>query len=78
MIDRFSKLIGDLHRPFAVIVTSIAAAVATVVLAFRVEGDGSAFMWAVYGGLAVIYGARSLENFGAAKVANQGNAEQAK
>ena len=63
-LDQFKALIGDLHRPFAVIVASAAGAVATVVVAFKVDGfEGAAlFIGAVWGGVAGLYWGRAWEN----------------
>ena len=62
-IHDFKALVGDLARPFAIIASSASAAVATVVIAFKVDGfDGAAlFIGAVYAGVGALYGAKSLE-----------------
>lgn len=48
-LDQFKDLVGELARPFAIIATSLAASVATVIVACRVSdgNDGAAFMGAV-------------------------------
>src|SRR5690606_10947703 len=63
-LDQCTALIGDLHRPFAVIAASAAGAVATVVVAFKVDGcEGAAlFIGAVWGGVAGLYWGRAWEN----------------
>lgn len=63
-LDRIKGFIGDLARPFAIVATSLSAAIASVVTAFRVDsgGDGAALMGAIYFGVAVLYGAKSWEN----------------
>jgi hypothetical protein len=70
-LDQFRTLVGDLHRPFAIIVTSLSVAFATVINAWRGDDlSGAAlFIAAAYTGLAALYGARSLENYGVAKAA---------
>lgn len=64
-----ATFIGDVARPLAIIITSSAAAVATVFIASRGEGyEGAAlFIGAVYAGLGALYGAKALENVGQAK-----------
>lgn len=55
--------IGDLARPFAIYVTSAAAAIATVLVAFRTENgtDASILLAAVFAGVGALYGAKSWE-----------------
>jgi hypothetical protein len=62
-LDRIKGLVGDLARPFAIIASSASAAIATVVIAFKVDGfEGAAlFIGAVYAGVGALYGAKSLE-----------------
>jgi len=68
-LDQLKGLVGDLARPFAIIVTSGSAAWATVVIAYRVDGFESAgiYIGAVYAGLAGLYGFKAWENRGADK-----------
>jgi hypothetical protein len=75
--DAVKTFIGDLARPFAIIVTSGAAAAATIILANKVSSDAAAiFIGAVLSGVAVLYGAKSWE---AAQTAKQSaNVEVAK
>ena len=56
-LERIKTFIGDLARPFAIIVTSGAAAWATVVVAYRVENgnDGAILMGAIFAGVGAIY-----------------------
>lgn len=62
-LDHFKGLVGDLARPFAIISSSASAAIATVVIAFKVDGfDGAAlFIGAVYAGVGALYGAKAME-----------------
>lgn len=61
----WQAFIGEIARPLAVLATSTAAAFATVEIAGRVRdgNDGALFIGAVFTGLAVIYGAKSVEVF---------------
>jgi hypothetical protein len=62
-LDKVKSFIGDLARPFSIIVTSSAAAWATVTMAYRVDGfEGAAlYIAAVYAGLAGLYGFKAWE-----------------
>lgn len=62
-LDQARTFIGDLARPFSIYVTSTSAAIATVVVAFKVDSfEGAAiFIGAVYAGIAGIYGWKSWE-----------------
>lgn len=57
-------LVGELARPIAIIVTSVSAAVATTVIARKVDSfEGAAlFIGAVFSGVALLYGAKAWEN----------------
>lgn len=57
------SFIGDLARPFAIIVTSAATAAATVIVALKVDSFDSAaiFIAAVYAGVGALYGAKAWE-----------------
>ncbi|WP_310540818.1 hypothetical protein [Phenylobacterium sp.] len=63
-IDQFKGIVADLARPFAIISSSAAAAVATIVIAWKVTtfGEGALFIGAVYAGLGGLYGFRAWEN----------------
>lgn len=67
--DQVKGFIGDLARPFAIISTSLSAAIATVVIAFKVEAfEGAAiFIGAVYVGVGGIYTAKAWEAVSAGK-----------
>lgn len=56
-LERIKTFIGDLARPFAIIVTSGGAAWATVVVAYRVENgnDGAILMGAIFAGVSALY-----------------------
>jgi hypothetical protein len=62
--DRVKAFIGDLARPFAIIVTSFSAAWATVVVAYKVtSGEGGALvLGAAYAGVAGLYGWKAWES----------------
>jgi hypothetical protein len=62
-LDRVKGFIGDLARPFAIISTSLAASIATVIVAHKVDDfDGAAiFIGAVFAGVGALYGAKSWE-----------------
>lgn len=62
-LDQIKGFIGDLARPFAIICTTIAASVSTVIVALKVDSfEGAAtFIGAVYLGLGGLYGAKSWE-----------------
>lgn len=55
--------ISDLARPFAIYVSSLAAAIATVTIAFRVTtfGEGALFIGAVFTGVGALYTAKAWE-----------------
>ena len=73
VLAAWQVFIGEIARPLAVLATSFAAAIATVEIAQRVENgtDGALFIGAVFTGLAVIYGAKSVEVFKKAQVAGE-------
>jgi hypothetical protein len=68
-LDAFKGFIGDLHRPFAILATSSAAAFSTVWIAIRGEdfGGAAAFIGAVFAGVVGLYVGKSMENVGVAK-----------
>lgn len=55
--ERLAWFIGETARPFAIIVTSIAAAVATVLVAMRTENgnDAAILMAAIFSGVGALY-----------------------
>jgi len=63
-LDQAKAFIGDLARPFAIIVTSGSAAVSGVVIATKVESfEGAAiFIGAIYAGVGALFGAKAWEN----------------
>lgn len=69
MMDRLSKFIGDIARPVAIIVSSVAASVASVIASLRIENgnDGAMLIGAVFVGVGALYGFRSAENWKAAR-----------
>ncbi|WP_245620158.1 hypothetical protein [Phenylobacterium immobile] len=58
-------------RPYSIIITSTAAAVATIIVALRVNdgNDGAFFMGTVYGGVAALYIGKAVEVFKTNKAA---------
>jgi hypothetical protein len=62
-LDKVKAFIGDLARPFAIVSTSGAASVATVVIAVKVTsfGEGAIFIGAVFAGVGALYAAKSWE-----------------
>lgn len=60
----FKDLVGELARPFSIIASSLAASIATVVIAEKVDGfEGAAiFIGAVWTGVVGLYTARAWEN----------------
>lgn len=61
--ERLAWFIGETARPFAIIVTSVSAAVATVLVAMRTENgnDAAILMAAIFSGVAALYGAKAWE-----------------
>lgn len=61
--ERLAWFIGETARPLAIIVTSISAGVATVLVAMRTENgnDAAILMGAIFAGVGVLYGAKSWE-----------------
>lgn len=66
-LGTIKAFIGDLARPFAIYVTSLAAAIATVRIATAVSGDkldfsaAAIFIAAVFAGVGALYGVKSWE-----------------
>jgi hypothetical protein len=56
-LERVKVFIGDLARPFAIITTSGAASVATVIIAGKVENgnDGAIFIGGVFAGVSALF-----------------------
>jgi len=68
--ERIKAFIGDLARPFAIYVTSGAAAIATVAIAYKNSDGFSAaaiFIGAVYAGVGALYVGKAWENSQKAK-----------
>ncbi len=75
-LERLKAFLGDLARPFAIIVTSASAAYAVCTIAYQGKdfSGGAIFITAVFAGVALLYGAKSYENVKQA----QANADVAK
>lgn len=62
-LDQFKALVGDLARPYSIVITATSVSAATVINA--VKGDdltgAAVFIAAAYAGLAALYGAKSWE-----------------
>lgn len=64
MTDDDARRFADLARPFAIYITAAAGALATVIVATKLEGDAAAaaiFIGAVNAGVAALYGAKAWE-----------------
>lgn len=67
-LEQWKSFIGELARPFAIIVTSLSASISGVVIAVNMVAKGSTFegaaifIGAVYFGVGSLYGAKSMEN----------------
>lgn len=61
--ERLAWFIGETARPLAIVVTSIAASIATVLVAMRTEdgNDAAILMGAIFAGVGVLYGAKAWE-----------------
>lgn len=69
ILDQIKTFVGDLARPFAVIVTSGGASIATINISLKVTtgSDGAIFIGAVFAGLAGLYGLKAWEKTTEAK-----------
>jgi len=63
-LDQWVAAFGNAARPFAIYATSAGSAIATVIVALRVQNgnDGAIFLAAVGGLVGAIYGFKSWEN----------------
>ena len=69
-LDEIKGFVGDLARPFAIIVTSASASTATVIIALNNKDGFSAaaiFIGAVFTGVVGLFGAKAWENAQQAK-----------
>lgn len=62
-LDRVQAFIGEVARPYAIIVTATGAAASSIIIAIRVDNgnDGALVLGAVFGGVALYYGAKAWE-----------------
>jgi hypothetical protein len=64
-LDAIKALVGDLARPFAIIVTSLGASATGIIIALRADDPdltaASLFVGAIYTGVAALYGAKAWE-----------------
>jgi len=74
--DAVKAFLGDLARPFAIIVTSASTAYAVCVIAYEGKNfsEGAIFIGAVFAGVSALYWGKSVENIKQA----QANADVAK
>lgn len=65
-LDRLAWFVGEVARPMAILTTSTAASIATVIIAQKVVdgNDGFIFIGGVFAGVAVILGAKAAEEWG--------------
>lgn len=83
-LESFRATVGDLARPFAIIVTGLSAAVAPLIIVLRIAPDrldlvgAAALVGALYAGHVGLYGFRSWEKNTATKADAQVAIEQAK
>ena len=77
-LDRLAWFIGEIARPIAIIVSCVAASVASVIMALRVTdgSDGSMLAGAIWLGAGGIFVGKAVEEFG--KSRNRANVEIAK
>lgn len=67
-LDQIKAFVGDLARPFAIIATSLSAAVVPVIVVVRVAPDrldliaAAAFIGAIYAGVGGIFWGKAWEN----------------
>lgn len=65
-LDRLAWFVGQLARPTAIVTTSTAASIATVIIALRVQdgNDGFVFIGGVFAGVSALYLGKAAEEFG--------------
>jgi hypothetical protein len=72
-LDQFKGMFSDLARPFSIVVTSLSAAVAPVIVVVRIAPDrlelvaAAALVGALYAGVAGLYWGKSWEKRGESK-----------
>lgn len=62
-LERWAWFIGEISRPLSICVSSFAASVASVIVAFRVENgtDGALVIAAIFAGVSALYGFKAVE-----------------
>lgn len=62
-MNKLSVFLGEIARPFAIIVTSIGACWASIVTSYRVEDgtDGALLIAAIFVGVTGLYGFKAVE-----------------
>lgn len=64
-LDQFKSLVGDLHRPFAIVFLTLCSGAALIIMSLRVENGNDAGV--LFGAAAVLlggmFGVRSVENW---------------
>lgn len=70
-LDRIAWFIGEVARPVGIMAACISASVGSVIMAIKVADgtDGALLAGAIWGGAALIFGAKALEERGKAKSA---------
>lgn len=63
--ERLAWFIGETARPLAIMVSSFAASIASVIVATKVENgnDGAILIAAIFGGAGVFYGFKAVETW---------------
>lgn len=65
----FAAFVGETARPIAIVSTSLAAAVSSIIVSTRVENgnDGAILMGAIFAGVGALYGFKAVETWKAKK-----------
>lgn len=70
-LEQFKAFVGDLARPYAIWAGATSASVATIIVAWKVDGFEAAgiFIGAVWAGVGALYGGKAWENVKTAQAA---------
>lgn len=68
-MNQVAEFIGQIARPLAILMTSLAASVSCIIVAVKAENgnDGATAMWAIGALVAGVYGFKAWEQRGAVK-----------